>query len=487
MSVNTESPVVFISYAWSSVVHENWVIEFSKRLFHAGIIVKLDKWDLVPGQDKNAFMEQMVHDDKIKYVLVICDCVYQEKANGRKGGVGTETLIISNEVYNSVEQQKFIPILREYNESGDPCLPTYFSSRIYIDFSKNEMYEESFEKLLRIIFDRPSIKKPELGVPPAFLFESDLRTDKSSSIQRQVVHALKAEKPYCDGLIDQYFEQVLDSLDDFSITYSDGEPPYDELVVESIRIMSGIKDGFLELIDVITVYYPSFDFEKVVDFFGNINVYFDSRRTNISYREIEFDNFRFFGMDLFLCTIAILLKRGKYQAIESLIFGPYFPKDGLKKSRQEADSCLFLNHYLETFESIRKQRLNSNLISLTAEIMKENSSKKVKFKDVIVAESVVFNATLLNTAKPQYGRDWWYPRTHPYIDHETDFSFFQKLASIKHFEKVKGIFRVATKSELVEKINKALEYLKDSRITFGYYSNPPFITYYVDLNKVASI
>lgn len=154
-----QSPVVFISYAWSTVENDNWVIEFATRLFSSGVIVKLDKWDLVPGQDKNAFMEQMVLNEQIKFVLAICDSTYQEKANARKGGVGTETQIISNEVYSKIDQTKYLPIIREFDERGNPKVPAYFSSRIYIDFSKDAVYEEGMEKLLRLIFDTNSVLK----------------------------------------------------------------------------------------------------------------------------------------------------------------------------------------------------------------------------------------------------------------------------------------------------------------------------------------
>ena len=93
-----------------------------------GINTKLDKWDLREGQDKNVFMESMVSDDKISKVLVICDKLYTEKADNRKGGVGTESQIISKEVYDKVNQEKFIPIVREYDENGKPYLPIYFKS-----------------------------------------------------------------------------------------------------------------------------------------------------------------------------------------------------------------------------------------------------------------------------------------------------------------------------------------------------------------------
>ena len=47
------------------------------------------------------------------------------KADARKAGVGTETQIISKEVYEKVEQSKFIPLVCEFAEDATPFLPTF--------------------------------------------------------------------------------------------------------------------------------------------------------------------------------------------------------------------------------------------------------------------------------------------------------------------------------------------------------------------------
>ena len=93
------SPKAFISYSWSSPEHENWVLALATDLEESGVHVVLDKWDLREGADKFAFMEKSVTDPTIMKVIVVCDQLYVEKADGRRGGVGTETQIISKEVY----------------------------------------------------------------------------------------------------------------------------------------------------------------------------------------------------------------------------------------------------------------------------------------------------------------------------------------------------------------------------------------------------
>jgi TIR domain len=139
---------VFISYAWSSPEHEEWVLELAERLESNGVEVVIDKWDSTKGQNLNAFMQRSVNDPSITKVLVVCDELYTNKANGFEGGVGTETVIISNEVYKDIEQTKFVPIIAERGKDGEAYIPTYLTGTKYIDMSSEQSYEDGYEKLI---------------------------------------------------------------------------------------------------------------------------------------------------------------------------------------------------------------------------------------------------------------------------------------------------------------------------------------------------
>ena len=68
MSATTEHPKVFISYSWTSVEHEQFVMDLATSLCNHGVDAILDKWDLKPGQDKYVFMESMVVDTEVSPV-----------------------------------------------------------------------------------------------------------------------------------------------------------------------------------------------------------------------------------------------------------------------------------------------------------------------------------------------------------------------------------------------------------------------------------
>lgn len=142
-----ENPKVFISYSWHPENNKRRVQRLAERLMGDGVNVMLDIWDLKDGQDKYIFMEQMVKDPNVKKVLIICSEDYANKANDRRGGVGTESTIMSSEIYSLASQTKFIPIVVE-RKNGEAFLPTFLKSRIYIDMSSDEIYELGYDQFV---------------------------------------------------------------------------------------------------------------------------------------------------------------------------------------------------------------------------------------------------------------------------------------------------------------------------------------------------
>ncbi|RPI73936.1 MAG: TIR domain-containing protein, partial [Desulfobacteraceae bacterium] len=165
------TPKVFISYSWSSPSHQGLVRDWAEQLAMDGVDIVLDQYDLKEGQDKYAYMERMVTDASVSHVLVVSDKQYAQKADARKAGVGTESQIISKEVYEKVDQFKFIPIVCQFSDDGEPYLPTFLKTRIWIDFSNPEAVNDNWERLIRLLYGKPLHEKPELGKPPAYIRE----------------------------------------------------------------------------------------------------------------------------------------------------------------------------------------------------------------------------------------------------------------------------------------------------------------------------
>jgi hypothetical protein len=293
-------PKVFISYSWTSDEHQAWVLNLATELRQSGVDAILDKWDLREGQDAHAFMEKMVTDPEIQRVILVCDAQYVDKANARAGGVGTEAQIISPAMYGQVDQKKFVAVVRERNADGQAYVPAYYGSRIYVDLSSEDVYAPNFEQLVRWIFDKPVLVKPAVSGPPSFVNETAPGPSlENTAFQKRALDAIRNQKANAHGLIEEYFDSCVHAFERFRIS-DDGTRPFDDTVVSSIQSFTHSRNELLEAI----VALVRFDMTeaasiKIHRFFERLLPLYDAPERVNSYREWDFDNFKFIVHELF--------------------------------------------------------------------------------------------------------------------------------------------------------------------------------------------
>lgn len=159
-----KKPTCFISYAWEGKRHQNWVSRLAAALALNGVFVHVDFWETHLGMDIAHYMETKVR--RSSHVLVICTPQYADRADGRKGGVGFETSIVTGEIFSdTTNKKKFVPILRQ----GEPkkALPSYLRGKLYVDF-RGRAFRDPLEDLLRHLFDERERKRPSIGKRPEF-------------------------------------------------------------------------------------------------------------------------------------------------------------------------------------------------------------------------------------------------------------------------------------------------------------------------------
>jgi hypothetical protein len=156
------TPRLFISYSHDSPDHKRWVGDLAAKLRQNGIDVILDQWDLGLSDDVPKFMEKSV--TEADRVLMICTEKYVHKANEGSGGVGYEAMIVTGELVQDLGTSKFIPVIRQ--STTQPFVPKSVSTRLYVNLSHPETYQEQFEHLLRELHNAPRIPKPPLGPSP---------------------------------------------------------------------------------------------------------------------------------------------------------------------------------------------------------------------------------------------------------------------------------------------------------------------------------
>lgn len=420
------SPRLFISYCWSTPEHEQWVIDLATELVNSGVDVILDKWDLREGHDSVAFMEKMVTDSTISKVILICDQFYAAKADGRAGGVGTETQIISAEVYSKQDQNKFVAVIAEKDAAGKPYLPTYYKSRIYVDLSESDRYAENLEKLLRWIFDKPLYVRPEIGKPPSFILESDAPILGTSTLAKRVIEGFKTDKGYVRGALHEYLTVFSENLERFRIAGGEGEQ--DDRVVKLIEEFSPCRDEFVQVFIALTQYADSQSYMPVVHRFFESLIPYLSRPLHINqWNEADFDNFKFIVHEMFLYTLALLLRGEHFESVAFLLSQPYYIVGSSEYGTNTTVSYTIFREHMKSLE-VRNRRLNLNRLSLRADLLEQRSKTSgIQFRHIMQADFVCFFRADLTKS---VGHDSWWPETLIYaVRHHGPFELFARSTS----------------------------------------------------------
>lgn len=158
-------PIVFISYSWDDEEHKKWVLNLAKRLYDDGVEVILDRYFLKPGANLPFFVEDNI--ERAHKIIMVFTPNYKLKADKRTGGVGYEYSIMNIELYNNISSnERFIPLLRKGEMSES--IPTFMQQFIHIDVKNDDNFENSYNDLIREIYNEPEIKKPKIGSKPIF-------------------------------------------------------------------------------------------------------------------------------------------------------------------------------------------------------------------------------------------------------------------------------------------------------------------------------
>jgi hypothetical protein len=439
--MESKAKKVFISYSWAVT---DRVMELASRLRRDCIDVILDKWDLKEGQDKYAFMEKSVNDQSIEKVLVICDRTYAEKANARTGGVGDETLIISPEVYANVNQEKFLPVIFEVDDTGAPYIPAYIKSRIYFDLSSDDKYETGYEGILRNLHEKPLYSKPPLGRIPSWLESENVDFSYIRSIIRQIEGpSSQAKREYVVRCaIDAFTESVMQLSDE----NMDGK-----MLIQAIEKSLHLRNFFLDFIgSIIRVGMPVGLVLGTI--FDGIQSLLFSKQSNQNDNEYVRDFYGFFIWEMFIVSVATLLYYQLYDDIAKILTQTYFMRKHLSGDEVACNFNGFNNH-LRTIEEVCKLTCgNPNLFSLSSEMLVKREREPILSKTSIAETDVFLYQVHCMLYPPQNLFDWpWFPRSYVYANRAR--TIWPRLVSRRFCQNVLCLFGVDSVESMITKIS----------------------------------
>lgn len=438
------NPKVFISYSWSDQPHKELVKHLAERLIADGIDVVLDIFDLKEGDDKYAFMEGMVTDSSVSHVLVICDKKYTEKADQRKAGVGTESQIISQEVYEKVKQSKFIPIITEFDKEDNPYLPIFLKSRIWINFSSSEAENENWEQLIRLLYGKPQHVKPKLGKAPTYI-SSDIATPTSEAQAK--FNSLKQAILQNKKGINHYRRDFLEACINYADLLRVRERPIIDSLGEKILEDAGklklIRDHLIDWVLFESESSSADEFsEAIIDLLEKL-IDLKSRPPEItSWNDSWFEAHALFVYETFLYFIAALLKSQSYKVLHEIYTSHYLLPTIDRYSGITFRKFDVFYGYSETLKSVLSPP-GKLLYSPAAELIKRQADRvDLPFSDIMQAELLTL---LMSFITPETR---WYPQTLHYSSYGAVYTFFIRAEQHKFFEKLAIITGISNADEL---------------------------------------
>lgn len=440
-------PKVFVSYSWSSPGHKEQVRQWAERLISDGVRVVIDVYDLKEGNDKFYFMEKMVADPEITHVLVICDKSYAEKANAKKAGVGTESEIISSEVYGKVDQSKFIPIACEFSDNREPFLPVFLKSRIWIDFSSPEAANQNWEQLVRLLYGKPAYQKPQVGKAPAYItatigpFASPA-IGKFATFRQALLSNTTGLKLYREDFLSACVEYA----DALRVRKDPGlDPPsFSQKVLQDCGTLKDVRNQIVDWVLLESGHAESDDFMESLLSFLEMLRELKARPAEVNRWDTNwFDAHSVFVYEAFLYIVAALLKQGSYKTLHEIFASHYLRPKSERHDGQNFDNFGAFYGSSEALQSVLAPE-RQRLYSPAAELIKRQADRlDIPFPAIIEAELLIF---LLSLIMPDAR---WFPQT-LYYKSQVDFPFFVRATQHRHFKRLAAITGISDANELRE-------------------------------------
>ncbi|NDU99700.1 SEFIR domain-containing protein [Pseudoroseicyclus tamaricis] len=423
------APKAFISYSWSTPDHEQRVLDLATELRDSGVDVILDKWDLSEGQEATVFMERIVSDPDVRKVLIVSDRLYCEKSDARRGGAGTEAQIISSRLYEQQDEGKFVALIFERDDYGKPYVPAYYTSRVFIDFTDASRYTDRFEQLLRWIFGRPQFEKPKIGSRPSYLDDNAAISLPTSASYRRAMDAVQGGKSFAYPAVIEFFSTLLEELPAFKISSS--EDIGGEEIMRKYGDFVPYRNECIEIVKAICRYTEDERFGKAIhDFLEGFLPYFHPQQGR--YREIDFDNFKFFAHELFLHFSTLFVRERRSDLFSAIVDTAYYDSWRAERERDGITDYTGFRHFDGLLDA-RKKELGLRRISLQADLLKERTiGSGILFEHLMEVDFILFLRSRLEDRRSFGG---WFPVTIYLMGHRARvFELFARSRSTKEFQ-----------------------------------------------------
>jgi len=444
-----KKPKVFVSYSWTNQGHVDRILAWCEQLVANGVDVEIDRWALNEGDDKYAFMERMVSDESITHVLIFTDARYAEKANERAHGVGTETQIISAELYGRTTQEKFLPIVCEFDAQGEPCVPVFLKGRIYFNFATPDAANENWEKLIRRLYNKPALTKPRLGKPPGYLEAGSAPPSMTASKFLALKAALHQGRPNVRIWITDYIDAVVLQLNEPRIAEKDQSVQHAaDRINAAIEALLPLRNELIELFTLVLGSLPPVEAADVIgDLLERVLQFRFPSPDQSSYSDWWFDHFGFFAYEVFLYAVAAHIRLRQFEALAALLDRRFIAPDRGRGAARPRNFTVF-RFYSRLLAQLNEQSSQRRL-SIEADLVNRRATLPA-YPMMALMQADLLCCLRVVTHPQEY--ELWPPVTTVYAEYLGALEIFQRAEDRRTFRQLALVVGVENKADLEAKL-----------------------------------
>ncbi|MCE5223350.1 toll/interleukin-1 receptor domain-containing protein [bacterium] len=474
--IEKKKKTVFISYAWTSEKHKEWVRNLAEKLCENRVDVKLDQWDVKFGNDLYHYMEENVSSEDIDFVIMIFNKDYKEKADARKDGAGIEAQIISPKIYDMRKNEKYIGIVTELDEEEKPFVPIFYSSKVYIDFSNEVEEQRNFDSLLRHIYDKPLHCKPTLGNEP--IFDSPKSTKISYESEKAFIsleNGIKTGNPHLNFLLSSFYDALLTDLLKMKLSGIEIKEHYPAILIDKFHETQSLRDLSLKALNL-ALKCKVFNNTEFLMLVGNIICNFPERKTS--------DHIKLFLREFFIYSTCFLLKHSLFQDLKDILDHAFHIYNETTDASNKYD-FITINDHLFGIDEEYKTQIQSNLYSFSSDLLINRYNKSFFIKPDFI-DTDIFLCYYSLWKYRQTKNLYWFPRLYIYRGRFDDgISLMDGCKSLIKVKDIAYLFESKTKIEFQNTLKEIQISLNENKFQYqGSFIRVPGILQGLNLDEI---
>ncbi|MFK8017979.1 MAG: hypothetical protein AB8G17_21340 [Gammaproteobacteria bacterium] len=284
----------------------------------------------------------------------------------------------------------------------------------------------------------PHTSQPDANAPSVLM--------ATQSRHAIAVDALTNNKPFAVDAVSQYLETFATTFDSIALR----EPANGLLDAKVLEVIDAFEPSLKQYREVISA-AGQCDVvddlvEPIVHFFQRVLVHKQAGSERMRQCVLWADGHRFIIRELFLTTVAILLKHEAFGVIAKLVDAGYCVANSANDGDQRFVAC---DGYVKTLDEFRNRRLQLHRLSVSSDLLRQRVDPVHCDFDALMQADFILCLRSLVCEQNFFVR--WYPRTLVYAEQfqVTGFDLFITSASPARFGPLAALFNATDMTDLL--------------------------------------